>query len=215
MSPSPLVLAPLLRAFSTGFTRSTLIRVWKNVSCNSNYPTQTTPTHRCFSLSHRIESLNSAKNSMTFLLRLLSGCWAKMRTGQSSDSLWIWSPQRHTILLQTRRLSLKNTFWICLKCFHYLVPQSIFLEVSAEALRAVTLTRISNEPSKLMMNAAHLQGWRPEWKWNQRKMVMYAHSDEGRSECKEIRQAYKEEKPNFGKQSNGCRMRFLCEMGNI
>lgn len=151
---------------------------------------------------------------MTFLLRL-SGCWAKMRTGQSSDSLWIWSPQRHTILLQTRRLRLKNTFWICLKCFHYLVPQSIFLEVSAEALRAVTLTRISNEPSKLMMNAAHLQGWRPEWKWNQRKMVMYAHSDEGRSECKEIRKAYKEEKPNFGKQSNGCRMRFLCEMGNI
>lgn len=44
---------------------------------------------------------------------------------------------------------------------------------------------------------------------------MYAHSDEGRSECKEIRKAYKEGKPNFGKQSNGCGMRFLCEMGNI
>lgn len=170
---------------------------------------------KMFSLSHRIESLHSAKNSTTFL-RLLSECWAKVRTGQSSDSLcWIWSPQRHAIFLQTRRLSLKNTFWICLKCFHYLVPQSIFLEVSAVALRAVTLTRISNEPSKLMMNAVHLQGWRSEWKWKQRKMVIYAHSDGGRSECKEIRKAYKEEKPNFGKQSNGCRMRFLCKMGNI
>lgn len=45
-------------------------------------------------------------------------------------------------------------------------------------------------------------------------MVMYAHSDEGWSECKEIRKAYKKEKPNFEKQSNGCRMGFLCEMGN-
>lgn len=44
---------------------------------------------------------------------------------------------------------------------------------------------------------------------------MYAHSDEGLSESKEIREAYKEEKPNFGKQSNRCRMRFLCEMVNL
>lgn len=44
---------------------------------------------------------------------------------------------------------------------------------------------------------------------------MYAHSDEGRSECKEMRRAYKKGKPNFGKQSNGYRMRLLCEMGHI
>lgn len=76
-----------------------------------------------FSLSHRIESLDSAKNSTAFLLRLLQECWAKMRAGQSSDSLCrIWSSQRNTILFQTKRLSLKNTFWICLKCFHYFVP---------------------------------------------------------------------------------------------
>lgn len=46
-------------------------------------------------------------------------------------------------------------------------------------------------------------------------MVMYVHCDEGLSECKEIRKAYKEEKPNFGKQCNHGRMRFLCGMANL